>query len=65
LLIVAAVCNSPAYAILGLPDNFNSNNSSTTSESTAETQTINGFSLYQNDIFVFTIQYPSDWKIDE
>jgi hypothetical protein len=63
-LTVVAIAVNPVYAILGLPDNFNNNNN-TSAQEQSQTQPINGFSLYQNDMFGFTIQYPSDWRIDE
>ena len=34
---------------------------SPTAETSSETQTINGFSLYQSDLFGFSVQYPVNW----
>jgi hypothetical protein len=31
----------------------------------AQTTTANGFSLYENSAYRFTIQYPSDWQVHE
>jgi hypothetical protein len=54
---------SSVFATLGPFANFNINdtNNSTlgTSSTGAQTQTIEGFSLYQSPSFGFTIQYPS------
>ena len=52
---------NPAFAILGLPES----NDNATASTPSSQRTMNGFSLYQNDMFGFTIQYPSDWRIDE
>ena len=69
LLMMMTITTNPSsvFATLGPFANFNIND---TSNSTAETsskeiQTINGFSLYQSDLFGFIIQYPSDWRVDE
>jgi hypothetical protein len=72
--LLLSISIGPAYAIAGLPDfsNNNEDNSSNTSTSTStstseqtQVQSTNGFSTYQNDVFGFTIQYPSDWTVDE
>jgi PsbP-like protein len=60
IFIIALVVVDPAYAILGLPDNFNNDNSTNTAQS--EQQPIGGFSTYKDSTSLFTIQYPSDWK---
>jgi photosystem II reaction center protein PsbP len=61
-----------AYAILGLPDNFNNNNDVTNSsnyltdtgqqQQPPQQQATEGFSLYQDPASLFTIQYPSHWQ---
>jgi hypothetical protein len=62
-----------AYAILGLPDNFNNNNDVTNNSNDLtdtgqqqpqppQQQATKGFSLYEDPASLFTIQYPSDWQ---
>ena len=67
LLLMITTTPSSVFATLGPFANFNINDTSnsTAGTSSTETQTINGFSLYESDLFGFTIQYPSDWRIDE
>jgi hypothetical protein len=62
-----------AYAILGLPDNFNNNNDVTNNSNDLtdtgqqqpqppQQQATKGFSSYEDPASLFTIQYPSDWQ---
>lgn len=62
-----------AFAILGLPDNFNNNTDITNNSNDLtdtgrqqpqppQQQATKGFSLYEDPATLFTIQYPSDWQ---
>jgi hypothetical protein len=71
---LAVVIANPAFAILGLPDNFNNNGDSSSNNNTdtqqaeepqtqTQTQPIEGFLTHHDPKSLFSIQYPSDWRV--